>query len=314
MTTFLSSAWRDWYKAAHGLRSLELATAFETYVTSVLDQFHDDFLNPDPTGSFGDGACDGLAAAGTIAYACFGSTTERDAERKLENKVTADFERAKERWSSFVVWRFVTNSPVGPLATEIIRGLQEVHGEGADRPIKVYLWRPTHLWSEVIINLPREKLDLLYPGCPGAAHIELDDLIPLLEDLSDITAASEDASPVRPVPPDKMDYNNLPPLSQMELGQWKHLYQRIDAWFDGLSEPDLRDHQGATFRQIYLESARVDADPRAILERIYISLGGNDFRIDSKRANAVYAVTSYFFDLCHIFEAPSVGVLDVAAN
>jgi len=314
MTTLLSSAWRDWYKAAHQLRSLELATAFETYVTTVLDQFHDDYLNPDPTGAFGDGGCDGLADAGQVAYACFGTTTERNAERKLEAKVAGDFARASEKWPSFVVWRFVTNSPVGPLATEIFRALQEEHKEGSERPVKVALWRPSHLWREVIIKLSKEQLDLLFPGCPGQTNIELEDLIPLLAHLTDVGASTEDGSSVNPVPLNKMDYNNLPPMSQLELSQWRHLYPRIDSWFDGLSDPDLRDHQGAKFREIYLESAAIDSDPRGILERIYVALGGNDFRLDPKRADAVYAVTSYFFDLCHIFEAPPAEVVNAAAH
>lgn len=40
------------------------------------------------------------------------------------------------------------------------------------------------------------------------------------------------------------------------------------------------------------------------MERIYVSLGGADFRYDDELANAVYAVTAFFFDECDIFEAP----------
>jgi hypothetical protein len=307
MSMLLTSAWRDWYKAQHMLRSQELATAFESYMTDVLSQFHDDFVNPDPIGSLGDGGCDGLADAGRIAYACFGSTTERDAERRLENKVKKDFKRATEKWTSFSTWRFVTNSPFGPLSSQAIIDLQKLHEEGTERPIRVRLWTPKHVWSKVVVNLPFEKLDLLYPGCPGAVNVELIDLIPLLDSLRNITAAREEALPVRPVPIDKMDFNAIPDLKRMELNQWRHLAGRIDDWFDGSGDPDLRDHEGVRFRRIYEESRNVDGDSAAILERIYVSLGGRDFRFDSKRANAVYAVTSYFFDLCHIFEVPQEG-------
>ena len=39
------------------------------------------------------------------------------------------------------------------------------------------------------------------------------------------------------------------------------------------------------------------------MEQIYIAVGGSDFRLDQSRANAVYAIASYFFDSCDIFEA-----------
>ncbi|WP_407922004.1 ABC-three component system protein [Corynebacterium mustelae] len=48
-------------------------------------------------------------------------------------------------------------------------------------------------------------------------------------------------------------------------------------------------------------------------------LGSQNFDLPSKRANAIYAVTAYFFDSCDIFEeapADSIGgeVRHVATN
>jgi hypothetical protein len=313
----LSPLWRDWYKNAHQLRSRAKGQEFEDYVTSVLRVLHDDFVNPTPTGTLGDGGCDGLAEAGDIVYACFGSSPQRNAEKVLKKKMEDDFGRAVAQWEVFTRWRFITNSPAGPECAHFISETQQKHLEGSERPIAVRLWTVDDFWTGVVSRLPVEELDLLFPGCPGVKNIELNDLIPLLEELTNIDAASEEGQPVRPVPIDKMDYNIVPELKRFELNEWRHLADRIDTWFDGLSDPDLRDHQGAKFRGIYLKSRGVDSDPAAILERIYVSLGGNDFRFDTRRANAVYAVTSYFFDSCHIFEIPpekELGDQSVASN
>ena len=84
-------AWREWYRAQHDRRSSLQGTSFEDYVTSVLSRYHRDYFNPAPAGKLGDGGCDGFAEAGTILYACYGSRAQRDAERKLRDKMRGDF-------------------------------------------------------------------------------------------------------------------------------------------------------------------------------------------------------------------------------
>jgi len=88
------AAWLDWYRAQHDRRCLQTGSSFEDYVTAVLSRLHDDFINPSPAGTLGDGGCDGLAEAGDIIYACYGSRAQRDAERKLRAKMERDFARA----------------------------------------------------------------------------------------------------------------------------------------------------------------------------------------------------------------------------
>lgn len=56
--------------------------------------------------------------------------------------------------------------------------------------------------------------------------------------------------------------------------------------------------------EIYKRIKGVGIEADEILERLYIAIGGQDFRLDSARALGVYAVTSYFFDNCDIFEDP----------
>src|SRR3954452_2356541 len=97
----LTPNWREWYHFRHQQECFKSGSAFEDYVSSVLSRFHDDFVNPDPCGSLGDGGCDGLAESGTLFYACYGQRPGRNAERELATKIASDFARALEKWSGF---------------------------------------------------------------------------------------------------------------------------------------------------------------------------------------------------------------------
>ena len=82
------------------------------------------------------------------------------------------------------------------------------------------------------------------------------------------------------------------------------LSARIDDWFSEQADPELRDEKARRFHAIYQETRHTTQDVREIVRRIYGALGGQDFDLSTKRANAVYAVTAYFFDSCDIFEEP----------
>lgn len=51
----LTANWRDWYHFRHQQECFKSGSAFEDYVSAVLNRFHDDFVNPDPSGTLGDG-------------------------------------------------------------------------------------------------------------------------------------------------------------------------------------------------------------------------------------------------------------------
>ena len=87
----MTSNWRDWYHLRHQQGCLVSGAQFEDYVTRILARFHDDFTNPAPSGTLGDGGCDGLADAGKILYACYGQRPARNAERELQAKLVSDF-------------------------------------------------------------------------------------------------------------------------------------------------------------------------------------------------------------------------------
>lgn len=300
----MTSNWRDWYHFQHQQRCLVSGAQFEDYVSRILERFHDDFINPAPAGTLGDAGCDGLADAGTVLYACYGQRPGRSAERELQAKIISDFTRGLNSWTTFHTWRFVTNAPVGPETLKSFTAIQQRHNPRTQRPLKMRIWRPERLWTEIVSTLAQRILDELYPGAPGIENLELSDLLPLLESLGQSDGSPDDAGSIRPVPASKMEFNNLPLGSQLEFNNGRLMAPRIDRWYAEASDPTLSDAHGKRFRAIYLDACEVTTDPIEILERIYVAVAGANFRMDASRANATYAVVSYFFDSCHIFETP----------
>lgn len=298
--------WREWYHAQHDrICATKTGDAFEAYVTSVLRSFHDDFINPEPAGNLGDRKCDGLADAGSLFYACYGSRPEPGStEDAIVSKIAADFAGAQADWPAFLEWRFVTNARTGPKVAALVSKLQAQYGPAAERAVRVRLWKPEDLWTGVVSKLTQEGLDTVFPGAPGVVSPELSDLLPLIDVLNVDEAPNEDAQAVREVPPNKMDFNELSLGRRIEMNAGRRLAPRIDGWYETLVDPDTADKHGARFKRIYEGHAALHDDPDEIMEALYESLAGSGFRLESKLANSAFTVTAYFFDSCHIFKTP----------
>lgn len=304
---YVDSAWMQWYYAQHTERCFRLSgESFEKYATSMLSCYHRDFIDPDAMGSHGDGGCDGLAESGTLFYACYGSRAQTKVDEKVSEKIASDFTRALSCWDSFLTWIFITNSSVGPKGTACFTELQREHGAGKVRPINMELWRaPDDLWRNIGKRLSPDDLDYLFPGVPHSQNVELDDLVSLIHSLEcEEASTSESFLGIKPVPPTKMDYNDIPSSTRIEFNEGRILAPRIERLFAMQADPDLRDAKARAFNRIYSKAAEADGDAKEIVEQIYIAVGGSDFRLNTKRANAVYALTAYFFDSCDIFEEP----------
>lgn len=302
----IDSAWKSWYRAQHERLCNASGEAFERYITAVLSRLHADYIDPDPMGTLGDGGCDGFADNGTILYACYGRRATTNIDRKTKEKLVADFARGCSNWPGFKTWRFVTNAPFGTTPTKALIALRKLHAANAERPLTLELWKaPDDLWWNAVNKLTQAQLDEVMPGVPHAQNVQLADLVELIENLETIDVQDADRlETIRPVPSTKMDFNQLPATTRTEFNEGRILSSRIDRWFAEQADPALRDTKAASFRTIYEKTRQTTSDVREIVRRIYGALGGQDFDLSTKRANAVYAVTVYFFDSCDIFEEP----------
>ncbi|MCH4083811.1 MAG: hypothetical protein LKF00_05550 [Olsenella sp.] len=275
--------------------------SFESYITDVLERAFPDFINPDPMGQRGDGGCDGLAKQGQLFIACYGQRAQANQDAKAKAKIKSDFERALQCNSDFKEWCFITNAQIGPTAAQFVTKLQRQHNPSSDRPLTINVVKSEGMfWDKFVSLLKPQQLDSLFPGAPHAQHTELEELVGLIEALGNPAPRPTD---LKPVSSKKMDYNKIPDITKLELNEGRELSTRIDFWFSGQPDPELRDSKAEVFHDIYENAKETASDPAGIMEQIYIAVGGSDFRLDQSKANAVYAITSYFFDSCDIFEA-----------
>lgn len=301
----IDSAWKYWYRAMHDQRCCASGEDFENYVAQILNRFHDDYMNPDPMGRLGDNGCDGAADNGNIIYACYGSRAITDIDRKTTNKIEKDFARFIENWSDATTWRFITNSPIGPTTTKAIIKLRKEYGPESARPVRIEVWTSDDLWWEAAEKLTWEQLNQVIPGAPHSSDVELSDLVQVIESLDEAEVdLSTEVEPIVPVPATKMDYNRLHEATRLEFNGGRRLSPRIDRWFAEQPDPQLRDEKAKRFKIIYRQARQATSNPFEIAHTIYAAVGGPNFQCDAKRANAVYAVTVYFFDSCEIFETP----------
>ena len=320
-------AWKSWYRNEHKGRCLAAGKAFEDYATALLKRLHPDFHNPDSMGRSGDGGCDGLAEMGTILYACYGAdlyagidTKGRTKDLRVCDKLERDFTRGLDNWN-FSVWRFVTNASIGPESLRRFVDLQREHAPGTLRPVTMEIWKaPDELWFNVANKLTREQLDEVMPGVPRARDFRLKDLVELIDRLeSEPFDDADPQTPILPVPDTKMDFNAIGEKTRIEFNAGRVQSDRIDQWFERQADPGLRDAKARCFREIYRQARDVTTEPAEVVEAVYTALGGEGFRRSNRRANAVYAITAYFFDSCDIFESPPTtstagGELDAATD
>lgn len=307
----IDSAWKEWYRAQHNDRCLASGEAFEQYVSQILSRLHRDYLNPKPMGRLGDGGCDGIADDGSIIYACYGQRARTDVERKTMVKLEADFQRALECWEGFSTWRFVTNADLGMRTISRIMELRFQHGPESTRPINIEIWDADRLWHEAFSKLDNQQKDEVIPGVPHAQNVEFADLIALVDALETSGQQEPDQiQQIRPVSATKMDFNDLHEKTRIEFNEGRLLSDRIQQWFACHPRPDLRDQKAQSFRDIYEKARMTTKDNLEIVRYIYGAIGGSDFDLNTKRANAVYAITVYFFDSCDIFEEPPATITE----
>lgn len=307
----LDSAWIQWYSLNNKvLYENSYAEDFEKRVTSVLRLVFPDFVNPDPMGAHGDGGCDGCADCGRIIFACYGQNATSNPDHKMKEKLAHDFERALDCWPTMEQWIFITNGRFGMKPLQLLNEYQAKHLPNSERPIVLRVIKDSEqFWDEYLRELKINELDRLFPGAPHAQNVVFEDLVDLIDSLRSDDCVGQESAPLLPVSDQKMEFNNLPATTRLELNEGRFLSKRIDGWFSAQSNPELRDEKAAAFNREYKMAKALTKEPSEIMERIYIALGGSDYRLEKRRANAVYAVASYFFDTCDIFEpAPESGL------
>ncbi len=299
----LSPAERQFYRIQ--VTDLFLGTEgkqFEKGVADILHEAFEDFFDPEPWGGEGDWGCDGYIEGGRHVFACYGSEHKAYENDYARQKVAKDLNRAIEKWPMMVEWTFITNTKCGPKFMSKWEKLKAEHGPQSDTPLKMDLWRERDI-IRIVLGLSEESLGFLYPGCESIRDFDLGDFVDTIGQFVAGTSWVPDAAKIDEVSQDKMDYNKIDEYYQEELVKGMPASPLIKRWFDSLPDPGYCDFVASRFKANYLVLKRDESSPEAILEALYVRVGGSQFRARGKaRRMSTLSAVSYFFQSCDIFE------------
>lgn len=207
------------YRVAFELRVRNAnGVAFQDFFSTIMEaRYGSDFIRVRPFGSLGDKGCDGYRSTGGIVFQCYGKL--EDAAPKattLAKKIGEDYQLADGHLGSIMKeWHFAHNLVSG-LPIEAVQKIEELKQAGAHA---FGTLGPPSLWA-IVENLNETELfDLLGPAATAedTQNLKLEEVRRVTDSLmASISAAAVLNGPIRPVPSDKLTFNELP-------GHWVQL-------------------------------------------------------------------------------------------
>jgi len=274
--------------------------AFQDFFSSLMEKrYPADFQRMRAWGRTGDRKNDGYLKSTRTVFQCY-APNELEASVTVQ-KIREDFSGAIEHWNPRMArWTFVHNSRQG-LGPDVLAVLLELND--ADNGVVVSQWGFEELRRVAMQLAATDLASLLGPAPSSSDFRELGfaDLRPVLEAVEIVEL--HDDSPVRPVPPRKLEHNRLSPEIEEILRRGMVRSDLVRSYFDSGPDPTRPDRIARSIRQHYDEQSAMGKGPDAIFFELQAFVGGSQ-RATAKREAASYAVLAFFFEQCDIFERP----------
>lgn len=290
---------RQWYrlKCEVELRR-KTGNAYQDFFADVMKMRHgEDFGRVRPWGNLGDRKCDGYLTSKKILFQVYAPN-----EMKLDaatKKIDEDYEGAEAYWGDHIrYWAFVHNSHDG-LSGDIEKKLADMKAAHPHRNFCHY--GPDWLQDEVMTLDATKIIALLGP--PNYPHmmqeVRASDIADLIRSVSlqDHVLLTE----LPTVPPDKMNFNDFGPDVRkfIELGRTKE--KAVENILENWPDPLYADRVADEFRFRYQELRDKGVEPDEIYHHLQKFVGISD-AVDMGQQGAAYALLSYLFYHCDIFE------------
>lgn len=299
----------------HGLRAaveLQLrrcsGTAFQAFFSDVMSRAHgNDFVPVRPFGALGDKGCDGFLQSTAEVFQCYGAVNGTSTNvAKLVEKLVADFATAKDKLSFMSSWTFVHNLVDG-LPVEAIGAIETLKAQHPG--LKIALMG-LEGFEQKLLLLPQESLEALIGplvAARDAQRLQAPELSKLIAALVENTATIPiEPVKIKPVPVDKLEFNNLPP-------QWRHLItsgwenaDRVESFLAAHHDPMVGERIASGFRLRYADLKAQALAPGLIMYSLYEFIAGTG-RVSAELQVAAHAILAHLFESCDIFEEPSPG-------
>lgn len=282
----------------------------ETFNTSFQDLFADlmtanyggDYQDIRTAGSMGDYSADGILGSARTLFACY--APEVFNHNKAVAKFKNDLDGAiKKRDSEFDTFAFVHNDLRGihPAITvtmnnERVTSVKQIHQYGF-RKLSELLVCLEQAQVEDILKAPLSVQDMTF-------SLTLHDLEPILELVRTHRRALQNHEPVKPVPVEKLDFNEISGDFRDELVEGLRLQPVIDEYYRLNRDPLEKDEVANGFQSEYKRLSEEYSQPEDVMWRLTDYVLGNA-SLPPRDLRAASAIIAYFFWSCHIFDEPT---------
>lgn len=296
---------RYWWRIALELRLRKCnGDAFQDFFSTVMAQLHgDDFVRVRPFGKLGDKGCDGYLNSSGQLFQCYGAMNgETKQVAKLTKKMTDDFDTAETKLAEIMrEWHMVHNLIDG-MPTEAITTLKALE---TANPKLVFGIIGLEGFAERVFKLTPSKIGTLLGPAASDDDAKNLDIATLRRLVNDLAAAADAAQPegvdLRPVPVDKLAYNQLP-------NHWKSLISGgwinapiVASYFERHPDPLTGDKVAALFKGKYTYFKAQHLAPGDIMAALFELVTGIGNVLPQQQV-AAQALLAFLFENCDIFE------------
>jgi hypothetical protein len=296
---------RQWWRIALELKLRKTSgDAFQEFFSQVMQKAHGaDFVRLRPFGRLGDKGCDGYLQSVGYVYQCYGALSgDGGRVSYLIGKMGDDFRKAHAGVGSFMKkWHMVHNLVDG-LPVEAIIKLNDL----ADaNPRYTFGFMGLESLEELILALETSQIeDLLGIAATSqdAENLQLTELRALVANVAHAADdTSFDVTSIRPVPPDKLDFNKLPSHWRSLIASgWQNTHL-VTQYLQRHHDPLLGERVAQILRARYQYLKAQSLPPGAIMSSLYETVAGPG-AVPAPRQVATQAVLAFLFENCDIFE------------
>lgn len=283
--------------------------AFQDFFSTVMGFLHgDDFVRVRPYGGLGDKGCDGYLQSNGQLFQCYGALAGKLKQvATLRKKMTDDFAKALRNLPTIMKeWHMVHNIADG-LPVEAATTMSALRGAN---PTITFGFIGIEGFLDRIFRLqPFQIESLLGPAASDtdAANFDNAALRDLVQHLrSEADAIDFDPQDLRPVPPHKLNYNNLPNYwKQLIAGGWKNAHL-VGQYFDRHRDPLTGERIAKLFRDKYEYLKAQHLSPGDIMVSLYELVTGIG-NVPPQKQVATQSLLAFLFENCDIFEREPIA-------
>ena len=273
--------------------------SFQDLFSSLMEKrYPSDFARVRPWGNVGDRKNDGYLRSRRMMFQSYAPLGMKLAV--LKSKISKDFSEALPYWKQHIdVWIFVHNDKNG-LPADVLKLLLDL---SAQHNVMAGHWGYEQLLDEFKQLSGADMAALVGPGPTLAdlVSVRVQEVQSLLQHM--VLQPEPLISDVRPVPPHKLQHNQLSDGSAVLLKAGMTRAEIVKKYLRGLADQTRYDKVAAAFRTRYAELKNDGHPPDDIFAGLQRFVAGDEVASPTQQA-ATLAILAFFFEACEIFERP----------